>query len=84
MNIKNAFLHRDPKEELDMKLPPRVNGSSKHEVCGLWRSLYGLKQTPQTDSCMSHFTQSKNDSSMLHRPSSRITVLVYVDDISIS
>lgn len=92
MSVKNAFLHGDPKEELYMKLPPRVNGSSKDEVCGLRRSLYGLKQTPHAwfekfreTFHKSRFAQSKNDSSMLlRRSSSGITVLVCVYDISIT
>lgn len=43
MNVKNAFLHDDLKEEIYMTLPPNMFTSLSTEVCQLKRSLYGLK-----------------------------------------
>jgi hypothetical protein len=43
MNVKNAFLHGDMKEEIFMFPPPSLFPSSSVEVCRLKRSLYGLR-----------------------------------------
>ena len=44
MDVKNAFLQGDLKEEIFMSPPPRLFSSSFIEVCRLKRSLHGLKQ----------------------------------------
>jgi hypothetical protein len=71
MDVKNAFLHGDLKEDVYLKLPSGMSTSLSNEVCKLKRSLYGLKQAPRVwfDKFRStllgfSFTQSQYDSSL--------------------
>lgn len=93
MDVKNAFVHGDLKEDIYMKPPPGLFSPSTSEVCKLKRSLYGLKQAPRvwfekfhTTMLQLHFIQSQYNSSLfLRRTSTGIVVLlVYVDDIVIT
>jgi hypothetical protein len=92
IDVKNAFLHGDLKEEIFMSPPPGLFPSSV-EVCCLKRSLYGLKQAPRawfekfcTTLLDFTFTQSQYDSSLFFRKTALgiVILLVYVDDIVIT
>jgi hypothetical protein len=87
MDVKNAFLHGDLKEEIFM------SPSSSVEVCHLKWSLYGLKQAPRAWFEKFHttllnftFTYSQYDSSLFFRKTAIgiVILLVYVDDIVIT
>ena len=92
MDVKNAFLHGDLKEEVYMRLPQGYDSTSKNEVAWLHHSLYGLKQAPRAwfekfRSTLLHlgFAQSPYDPSLFTNITSQGTalLLVYVDDIII-
>ncbi|KAH9780093.1 protein kinase domain-containing protein [Citrus sinensis] len=92
MDVKNAFLHRDLKDEIYMVLPHGLPSSSSLDVCKLKRSLYGLKQAPRAwfDKFRStllqfSFKQSQYDSSLFlcKTFTGIVLLLVYVDAIVI-
>ncbi|KAJ6944960.1 hypothetical protein NC651_000098 [Populus alba x Populus x berolinensis] len=71
IDVKNAFLYRNLKEEIYMKLAPGMSTTASDEVCKLRRSLYELKQVPRDwfekfrDTLLTFsFTQSQYDSSL--------------------
>ncbi|KAA3465107.1 Retrovirus-related Pol polyprotein from transposon TNT 1-94 [Gossypium australe] len=92
MDVHNAFLHGDLDEEVYMKFPLGFAPDKPGMVCRLWKSLYGLKQTPR---CWFvklvialkryGFFQSYFDYLLFTytKGSVRINVLVYVDDLLI-
>ncbi|XP_060183710.1 uncharacterized mitochondrial protein AtMg00810-like [Lycium barbarum] len=93
MDVKNAFLHGDLKEDIYMKPPPGLFLSPTSDVCKLNWSLYALKQAPRAwfDKFWStllqfSFEQSKYESSLFLRKTSTgcVLLLVYVDDIIIT
>ncbi|KAM2776095.1 hypothetical protein PS2_008609 [Malus domestica] len=93
LDISNAFLHGDLKEDVFMIQPPSFQDLSKpHHVCKLRKSLYGLKQAPRAwfDKLFQAlqslgFSQSSSDASLfVVQALTLVIVLVYVDDILVS
>ncbi|CAB79159.1 LTR retrotransposon like protein [Arabidopsis thaliana] len=93
MDVHNAFLHGDLKEEVYMKLPQGFQCDDPSKVCRLHKSLYGLKQAPRCwfsklSSALKQygFTQSLSDYSLFsyNNDGVFVHVLVYVDDLIIS
>ena len=94
LDIKNIFLHGDLQEEFYMEKPPRfVARGEIGKVCRLWKSLYGLKQSPRA--WFGKFIQavetfgmqkSKSNHSVFYKNSSSgiILLVVYVNDIIIT
>ena len=92
-DIKNAFLHGDLQEEVYMEQPLGFVAQGEiGKVCRLWKSLYGLKQSPRAwFGKFSHVVEkfglqkSKSDHSVFYQNSSSgiILLVVYVDDIVI-
>ena len=90
LDVKNAFLNGDLKEEVYMRMPPGFPGTNGKQVCKLKKSLYGLKQSPRA--WFEKFTrvlkrqgykQGQSDHTLFFKHNGdKITVLaVYVDDI---
>ncbi|XP_042460477.1 uncharacterized mitochondrial protein AtMg00810-like [Zingiber officinale] len=93
MDVKNAFLHGDFKEEIYMTPPSGLFSTPSSDVCKLKRSLYGLKQAPRAwfnkfRSTLINFSfvQSQYDSSLFLCKTAKgiVLLLVYVDDIVIT
>ncbi|GJU57931.1 transposable element [Tanacetum coccineum] len=95
MDVKTAFLHGDLEEEIYMVQPEGFKVAGKeHEVCKLYKLLYGLKQSPRQwyklfDKFMmdSKYTRSKYDHCVylkkLH-DGSFVYLLLYVNDTLIA
>ena len=90
LDINNAFLHGELKEDVYMVALPGLTSIQPGQVCKLKKALYGLKQVGREwFAKLSSFfisvgyTQSMNDYSLFINSSegSFTEVLVYVDDI---
>lgn len=93
MDVCNAFLHGDLKEEVYMKMPPRFQDLDLTKVCRLRKSIYGLKQSPRcwfeklSTALKSYgFKQSRADYSHFYFIKGDISlhILIYVDDFIIA
>ena len=94
MDVKNALLHEDLEEEVFMKLPPgHPQGGDSRMVCHLYKSIYGLKQSPHawhaklsTALEALGFKKSSIDSSLYVQlnTNDNLMVLIYVDDLIIT
>ncbi|CAL9003914.1 unnamed protein product, partial [Prunus brigantina] len=94
-DVKNAFLHGDLEEEVYMDPPPgcKLSSESKHYVCKLKKSLYGLKQSPRawfgrlTKSMRAFgYKQSNFDHTLFlkHKENKITALIVYVDDMIVT
>nr|KYP60517.1 Retrovirus-related Pol polyprotein from transposon TNT 1-94 [Cajanus cajan] len=90
LDVNNAFLHGDLKEEVYMIIPLGFKSTKPNQVCKLTKTLYGLKQVScQWDHKLTFaflemgYQQSNFDYSLFVKfVDSHITVLlVYVDDL---
>jgi hypothetical protein len=90
LDVNNAFLHGDLKEDVYMLVPDGVSTSKPNQVCKLLKSLYGLKQASRkwyeklTSLLVAEgYIQSSADHSLftIHSGSDFTALLVYVDDI---
>lgn len=89
MDIKTAFLKGILEEEVFKKPPPGLHVSDDM-VCGLKKSIYGLKQSPQAWNHRLHlyllspdFPQSNADHDVYFHATLRVILSVYVDNILI-
>lgn len=88
LDVKNAFLHGNLKEEIFIKIPPGFS-EQKGKVLRLKKALYGLKQAPKAwkktfDNFAKEigFVQSKADRCLyVDKCGEEIFLLLYVDDI---
>jgi hypothetical protein len=90
LNVNNAFLHGDLKEDVYMSIPDGVHTSNPNQVCKLLKSLYGLKQASRkwyeklTSLLVAEgYIQSTADHSLftITSGSNFTALLVYVDNI---
>ncbi|KAK2453566.1 putative mitochondrial protein [Trifolium repens] len=90
LDVNNAFLHGDLKEDVYMYIPDGVHVSKPNQVCKLLKSLYGLKQVSRkwyeklTSLLVAEgYIQSTADHSLftITSGSDFTALLVYVDDI---
>ncbi|KAL4572890.1 hypothetical protein LXL04_019678 [Taraxacum kok-saghyz] len=99
LDVNNAFLNGDLKEEVYMELPPGLKlpkekyPSQISLACKLNKSIYGLRQASRqwfenfsSFMLILGFTQFKSDYSLFHKGSGSnyVALLVYVDDIIIT
>ncbi|GKA07055.1 putative RNA-directed DNA polymerase [Tanacetum coccineum] len=94
LDIQNAFLHVNIKEQVYMKQPPGfIDPQRPNHVCLLHKSLYGLKQDPRTwferlSKALFDlgFKGSKTDPSLFIYScgDTLLYILVYVDDIIVT
>lgn len=90
LDIKNALLHRDLKEEVHMDIPPSLSHQKTlRKLCKLMKALYGLKQSPWTNSVATKlfgYQQRGVDFTIFfkHVNDQVAILIVYVDDIVVS
>ena len=92
MDVHNAFLHGDLREEVYMRLPQGFQATGPNKVCRLHKAIYGLRQAPRcwyqnlTDALKGFgFQHSYADYSLFiySKRNVELQVLIYVDDLLI-
>ena len=92
MDVKNAFLNGDLREEVYMQPPPGLFVES-NKICHFRHTLYGLKQAPQawfvkfnsTIFRLGYITSPYDSALFLHRiDKGTILLLLYVNDMIIT
>jgi len=88
LDVSNAFLYGDLKEDVYMTIPQGLHGYSSSQCCKLNKSLYDLKQASRQwfaklSTLLLSFGQAHADYSLFTKAtsSSFTGLLVYVDDI---
>ena len=93
MDVHNAFLHGDLRDEVYINIPLGFSEPNEKRVCRLRKSLYGLKQAPRcwfaklVEALEKYgFSQTYSDHSLFvySRNNTTLRILVYVDDLIIS
>jgi len=93
MDVHNAFLHGDFKEDVYMQMSPGFSVQNQGMVCKLRKSLYGLRLAPHcwfsklsTALLQYGFQQSSSDHSLFNlcHLHVQLVVLVNVDDLIIA
>src|ERR1044072_4100914 len=88
LDVNNAFLHGDLKDNVYMSIPDGLVVSGSQKVCKLQKSLYGLKQASRKwfeklTTLLLHngYTQSHADSTLLTKKDGEhfIALCIYVD-----
>ena len=86
VDVKNAYLYGNLREEIYMELPPFIN-AEKGEVARLLRPIYGLKQSgrnwnEELDTFLIEigFKRLKSSNCTYHKEH-RLIAIIYVDDI---
>ncbi|WVZ75773.1 hypothetical protein U9M48_023805 [Paspalum notatum var. saurae] len=91
LDVKNAFLNGELREEVYVQPPPRCWGT-EGMVCRLRRSLYGLKRAPRAWfrrfasvlTVLGFSTGAHDPTPFVHTSSRGRTLLLYVDDMIIT
>eukprot|EP00253_Pinus_taeda_P007135 PITA_07135 len=93
MDVKYAFLHGDLHEKIYMKQPTSFIQIESNLVCQLKKSIYGLKQAPQSwyakmDSFLleTSFSRCHFDNTVYTKKAGKslIILVLYVDDLSLT
>ena len=93
LDVNNAFLNGELKEDIYMKQPLGFEQGGPHLVCKLNKAIYGLKQASRAWFYTVHsvlislgFSKSRADASMFFRQKGEevIYLLIYVDDMLIT